>query len=33
MTKLHGYDRNDDGIMLNKMIYWEHPKQDSNSNI
>ncbi len=25
MTKLYGYDRNDDGIMLNKMIYWEHP--------
>ncbi len=33
MTKLYGYDRNDNGIMLNKMIYWEHPKQDSNSNI
>ncbi len=26
MTKLYGYDRNDDGIMLNKRIYWEHPK-------
>ncbi len=33
MTKLYGYDRNDNGIMLNKRIYWEHPKQDSNSNI
>ncbi len=33
MTKLYGYDWNDDGIMLNKRIYWEHPKQDSNSNI
>ncbi len=21
MTKLYGYDRNDDGIMLNKRIY------------
>ncbi len=31
MTKLYGYDRNDDGIMLSKRIYWEHPKQDSNS--
>ncbi len=33
MTKLYGYDRNDDGIMINKRIYWEHPKQDSNSNV
>ncbi len=33
MTKLYGYDRNDDGIMLNKRIYCEHPKQDCNSNI
>ncbi len=33
MTKLYGYDRNEDGIMLNKRIYWEHPKQDCNSNI
>ncbi len=33
MTKLYGYDRNDDGIILNKRIYCEHPKQDSNSNI
>ncbi len=24
VTKLYGYDRNDDGIMLNKRIYWEH---------
>ncbi len=32
-TKLYGYDRNDDGIMLNKRIYWEHPKQDCNINI
>ncbi len=33
MTKLYGYDRNDDGIMLYKRIYWEHQKKDSNSNI